>query len=50
MGEISVFPSGQVEELRAEYKKKLSSIELQLSGMVQLKVSMCAEDYHGTPA
>lgn len=27
-----------VPELRAEYKKKLSSIELQLSGMVQVKV------------
>jgi hypothetical protein len=28
-----------VPELRAEYKKKLASIELQLSGMVQVKVS-----------
>lgn len=27
-----------VPELRAEYKKKLASIELQLSGMVQVKV------------
>ena len=29
-----------VPELRAEYKKKLSSIELQLSGMVQVKVRL----------
>ncbi len=31
-----------VPELRAEYKKKLSSIELQLSGMVHVKVRAVA--------